>query len=143
MRTVQRIERVRYDATQMFDLVNDIESYPEFLNWCQASCIERSNEQEVLATLDVGLGGVRKRFTTRNALDRPRQMEIELVDGPLRSLRGTWRFENQAEAGCIVELRLEFEVAHTPMDMMFGMLFEEIMRSQIAAFIQRAESLYG
>ena len=84
-----------------------------------------------------------KRFTTRNALDRPRQMEIELVEGPFRSLRGTWQFENQAEAGCIVELGLEFEVAHTPLDMMFGMVFEEIVRSQIAAFIQRAENLYG
>ena len=143
MRTVQRTERVRYDATQMFDLVNDIGSYPEFLHWCQASCVERSNEQEVLATLDVGLGGMHKRFSTRNALDRPRQIEIELVDGPFKSLSGTWRFENQAEAGCIVELRLQFEVAHTPLDMMFGMIFEEIVRSQIAAFIQRAESLYG
>jgi len=127
----------------MFDLVNDIGSYPEFLHWCQASCVERSNEQEVLATLDVGLGGVHKRFSTRNALDRPRQIAIELVDGPFRSLSGTWRFENQAEAGCIVDLRLQFEVAHTPLDMMFGMVFEEIVRSQIAAFIQRAESLYG
>ena len=127
----------------MFDLVNDIESSPEFLHWCQASRIERSNDLEVVATLDVGLGGVQKRFTTRNALDRPRQMDIELVDGPFKSLRGTWRFENQAGAGCIVELSLDFEVAHTPLDMMFGMLFEEIVRSQIAAFIQRAETVYG
>ena len=127
----------------MFDLVNDIESYPEFLHWCRASRVERKNDQEVVATLDVGLGGVHKQFTTRNALDRPRQMDIELVDGPFRSLRGTWRFENQAEGGSIVELRLDFEVAQTPLDMMFGMLFEEIVRSQIAAFIQRAENLYG
>ena len=127
----------------MFDLVNDIESYPEFLHWCQGSRIEHSNDQEVIATLDVGLGGVHKRFTTRNALDRPRRMDIELVDGPFRSLRGTWLFEDRSDAGCIVDLELDFEVAHTPLDMMFGMLFEEIVRTQIAAFVRRAETVYG
>ena len=127
----------------MFDLVNDIESYPQFLHWCQGSHVDRSSDTEVVATLEVGLGGVHKRFTTRNRLDRPRQMDIELVDGPFRRLHGTWKFEDQVEAGCTVILELDFEVAHTPLDLMFGMLFEEIVRSQVAAFIQRAGTVYG
>ena len=143
MRKVRRSERVGYSAGQMFDLVNDIESYPQFLHWCQGARVDRSNETEVVATLEVGLGGVHKRFTTRNALDRPHRMDIELMDGPFRSLHGTWRFEEQTEAGCVVVLELEFEVAHTPLDLMFGMLFEEIVRSQVAAFIQRAGAVYG
>jgi len=142
VRTVRRSERVSYDAGQMFDLVDDIESYPAFLHWCQGATVDRSGNTEVVATLDVGLGGVRKRFTTRNSLQRPHRIEIDLVKGPFKSLRGTWRFEAQ-DSGSVVELQLDFEVAHTPLDRMFGMLFEEIVRSQVAAFIQRAERLYG
>ena len=133
---------MRHDAAQMFDLVNDIESYPGFLHWCHGAEVERRSDTEVIAALDVGLGGVHKRFTTRNLLERPHRMDIELVEGPFKSLRGTWCFEEQ-DAGCIVILTLDFEVAHTPLDMMFGMLFEEIVRSQVAAFVRRAEVLYG
>ena len=127
----------------MFDLVNDIAAYPEFLNWCQGSRVESSTETEVVASLEVGLGGFKKRFTTRNTLRAPEQIDVELVSGPFRSLRGTWRFEEQPDSGCLVKLELDFEVAHTPLDMMFAMLFEEIVRSQITAFTARAELLYG
>ncbi len=142
MRTVGRTESVPYSAAQMFDLVNDIESYPAFLHWCQDAAVERSDATEVVATLDVGLGGIRKQFTTRNTLQRPERISIELVKGPFRSLSGRWDFEDKGSDGCVVGLRLEFEVAHTPLDMMFAALFEEIVRSQVAAFVKRAETRY-
>ena len=82
-------------------------------------------------------------FTTRNALHRPHRVDIELVDGPFRSLRGTWQFETDSGPGCEVQLELDFEVAHTPLDRLFGLFFEDIVRSQVAAFVQRAGSVYG
>lgn len=132
-----------YGAGQMFDLVNDIESYPEFLPWCRASRVERRAETEIVATLDVGFAGVHKRFTTRNALHRPHRVDIELVDGPFRSLCGAWQFEAHPGPGCEVQLKLDFEVAHTPLDRLFGLFFEDIVRSQVAAFVRRAGSVYG
>jgi ribosome-associated toxin RatA of RatAB toxin-antitoxin module len=127
----------------MFDLVNDIESYPEFLYWCQDSRVIHSSNTEVIATLNVGLEGIHKCFTTKNSLERPHQIDIDLVDGPFKSLQGTWRFDSREEPGCVVGLRLDFEVAHTPLDMVFGAFFEEVARSQVAAFIKRAEKIYG
>ena len=143
MHTVQRSKYVGYEPNQMFDLVNDIDSYSEFLHWCQGSCIEKSTETEIVATLDVGLGGLSKRFTTRNLLKRPHQIDIDLVDGPFRSLSGGWHFLKQNGPGCIVQIELEFDVSKTPLDKMFGFLFEEIVRSQVEAFIQRANQVYG
>ncbi len=143
MRTVQLKERVPYSASQMFDLVNDIESYPAFLHWCRGARVDERSDGSMVATLDVGIGGLRKRFTTRNALEPPRRIAIELVDGPFRNLHGAWAFEDENETGCAVELALAFEVAHTPLDRVFGLLFEEIARSQVGAFVRRARALYG
>jgi len=94
-------------------------------------------------TLDVGLGGVHKQFRTRNTLHRPRQMDIDLLWGPFRTLTGTWKFEDLDHNGSRVSLVLEFEVAHSLLDRIFGLLFEEVIRSQINAFVERAEKLYG
>ena len=126
----------------MFDLVDDVEAYPRFLHWCPGAAVQNRTEDEVVASVDVGLGGIRKRFTTRNRLMRPERIELDLVDGPFKTLRGAWTFEEVA-GGCTVSLNLDFEVAHTPLDMMFATVFEEIVRSQVSAFVKRAKTVYG
>ncbi len=143
MRSVRRSAQVRYSASQMFALVDDIASYPEFLYWCQRATIQRRTKDLVEATLEVGLGGVHKKFSTRNRLDQPRRIEIELLKGPFRSLEGAWTFNDHDDGGSEVSLALDFEVANTPLNMIFAVLFEEVIRSQIAAFVSRAEALYG
>ncbi len=143
MRTVRRSARVRYSASQMFELVDDIASYPDFLSWCQGATIQRRTNDLVEATLEIGLGGVHKQFSTRNRLDQPRGIEIKLLKGPFRSLEGAWTFKDHDDGGCEVSLALDFEVTHTPLNMIFAVLFEEVARSQIAAFVARAEALYG
>ncbi len=142
MRTVRRSARVRYSASQMFALVDDIASYPEFLSWCQRATIQRRTNDLVEATLEVGLGGVFKQFSTQNRLEPPQRIEIKLLEGPFRSLEGAWTFNDQDDGGCEVNLALDFEVAHTPLDMIFAVLFEEVARAQMAAFIARAETVY-
>jgi ribosome-associated toxin RatA of RatAB toxin-antitoxin module len=127
----------------MFELVDDIASYPDFLPWCQRATIQKRCDDLVEATLDNGLGGVHKQFSTRNRLVRPERIEIELLKGPFRSLEGAWTFEEREEGGSDVGLALKFEVAHSPLNMVFALLFEEVVRSQVAAFTSRAESLYG
>ena len=143
MRTVRRSARVKYSTAQMFDLVDDIESYPKFLPWCKRASVESRSSEFVEATLDIGLGGVNKKFSTRNHLMQPKQIGIELLKGPFKSLEGAWTFEEHENGGTDVALVLEFDVTHSPLNMVFALLFEEVVRSQITAFIDRAETLYG
>ena len=143
MRTVRRSAQVPFSAEQMFDLVDDIASYPEFLPWCQSATVQRRTEDLAEATLEVGVAGVQKRFSTRNRLDRPHRIELQLLKGPFRSLDGAWTFADHDEGGSEVDLTLNFEVAASPLQMVFGVLFEEIVRSQVTAFIDRAKAKYG
>ncbi|MFP6829550.1 MAG: type II toxin-antitoxin system RatA family toxin [Gammaproteobacteria bacterium] len=143
MRTVRRSAQVPFSAEQMFDLVDDITSYPEFLPWCQSATVQRRTEDLAEATLEVGVAGVKKQFSTRNRLDRPHRIEIQLLKGPFRLLEGAWTFDDHDEGGSGVGLILNFEVTASPLKMVFGVLFEEIVRSQVTAFTDRAKEKYG
>ena len=143
MRTVRRSARVNFSASQMFELVDDVASYPEFLPWCQRATIQLRSDDLVEATLEIGLRGVHKQFSTRNRLTRPERIDIELLKGPFKSLAGAWTFEDREDGACDIGLSLKFEIAHSPLNMLFALVFEEIVRSQVAAFTARAEALYG
>jgi ribosome-associated toxin RatA of RatAB toxin-antitoxin module len=141
--TVQRNAHVPYSAEQMFDLVNDIESYPEFLHWCRGARIDARQGSTVEATLDIGVLGFQQSFRTRNTLLRPERIGIELVSGPFRRLRGEWRFTAAAESGTDISLSLLFEVTLSPFGAVFARVFEELAGSQMNAFIDRARKRYG
>jgi ribosome-associated toxin RatA of RatAB toxin-antitoxin module len=140
---VQRNAHVPYSAEQMFDLVNDIESYPEFLHWCRGARIDARQGSTVEATLDIGVLGFQQSFRTRNTLLRPERIGIELVSGPFRRLRGEWRFTAAAESGTDISLSLLFEVTLSPFGAVFARVFEELAGSQMNAFIDRARKRYG
>lgn len=132
-----------YSPEQMYDLVNDVRAYPEFLPWCRHATVTFTNEHRIEATLEIGVRGVTHKFSTRNALERPRRIRIELLEGPFRKLSGEWRFEPLDDGGCEVVLELDFEASSVPLKFLFEMLFEELVTSQMAAFIERAETVYG
>lgn len=143
MRSIRRSARVPHTAAQMFDLVNDVEAYPQFLHWCRGARIERCEGDTIDAVLDIGISGIHKSFRTRNTLLAPTAIEIQLVSGPFRHLDGKWSFEDRAEGGSEVSLVLEFEVVTSPLSMIFSTVFEELARSQMNAFVVRARELYG
>ena len=143
MPTVQRKARVPYSAQQMFDLVNDIEKYPEFLYWCSGARVDVRQGSTIEATLDIGLLGFQNSFKTRNTLRAPERVQIELVSGPFRRLRGEWRFSDLAGGGSDVSLSLAFEVTLSPFGALFSKLFEELARAQMQAFTARAAAVYG
>ena len=143
MRSVRRQLEVSYSAEQMFDLVCDVDAYPEFLNWCRGSSVKKVSDTEVVATLEVGTGGIHRTFTTRNRLTRPDEITMELVAGPFNDFSGSWSFAAAANGGCTVELNLAFEVSTTPLEMLFASLFEEMVHTQVAAFVSRAHDIYG
>ena len=142
MSSIRRTADVPYSSEQMYALVDDIESYPEFLRWCRDARVTRRDGQIVEATLDVGLAGFHKQLSTRNSLEPPRRIGIALVAGPFRHLSGEWLFEPRAQ-GCRVSLALELESQVSPFGMIFAAAFEEIARSQLQAFLSRADKLYG
>jgi ribosome-associated toxin RatA of RatAB toxin-antitoxin module len=141
--TVQRSACVPYGAAQMFDLVNDIEKYPEFLHWCRSARIDTRYGSTVEATLEIGALGFQRSFRTRNTLRRPERIQIDLVSGPFRRLRGEWRFTDLPSRESDVSLSLAFEVSISPFGVVFSKVFEELAGAQVDAFIARAASLYG
>jgi ribosome-associated toxin RatA of RatAB toxin-antitoxin module len=126
----------------MFDLVNDVERYPEFLHWCRGGRIESLHGNTVEATLDIGVLAFHQSFRTRNTLQRPERIGIDLVSGPFRRLRGEWRFV-AGSGGTDVSLTLTFEVTRSAFGLVFAKVFEELAASQMAAFTARAAKLYG
>jgi len=143
VRTVRRCARVPYSSDQMFALVNDIAAYPQFLPWCKAAVVTFASDDVLEATLDVGAGALHKRFSTRNSLQRPRRIDIDLIEGPFKSLAGGWRFDPVDGGGCDVSLALDFEVASLPLKIVFERVFEELVRSQMDAFLKRASQVYA
>jgi ribosome-associated toxin RatA of RatAB toxin-antitoxin module len=139
---VKRSGRVPYTTEQMFDLVNDIEQYPKFLHWCRGARIDLKQGNTVEATLDIGVLGFHQSFRTRNTLERPHRIGIDLVSGPFRRLRGEWRFVAAPDGGSDISLTLAFEVTLSPFGAVFAKVFEELAAAQMTAFTERARKIY-
>lgn len=134
---------VQYSPAQMFRLVDDIVAYPEFLPWCRDASEIHRQPGSVEARLDIAYSGFHKSFTTRNQLTENQRIEMELVEGPFKYLKGTWRFDALGEAGCKVSLDMDFEFSSKLVGMTFGSLFSKIASSLVDAFTQRAKQVYG
>lgn len=143
MRKVNKSALVPYPAEQMYELVNDIERYPEFLPWCRGARVVSQTEHEMRATLDLARGGLHKTFTTHNTLVPGRSITMTLEHGPFRHLEGRWQFVDLGPEGSKVALDMEFEFAGALLDMMAGPVFHEITNSLVDAFIRRAANLHG
>lgn len=142
MPKVERSAHVPYTREQMFDLVNDVERYPEFLHWCRGARIDSREANTIEATLHIGGFGFEQSFRTRNTLQRPERIGIDLVSGPFQRLRGEWRFV-AANGGTDISLALVFEVTLSPFGVVFAKAFEELAAAQMSAFVTRATSIYG
>ena len=142
MRSVQREALVPYSAEAMYQLVNDIERYPEFLPWCREARLLESTDSALTARLTLVKGGLRRSFTTRNRMEAGRLIDIQLVDGPFRHLEGEWRFEPLRDNASKVKLDMRFEVAGL-LDAVLGPVFHQIANSLVDAFVRRAREIHG
>jgi len=143
MRHVNRSALIPYSAVEMFDLVDDVDSYAEFLPWCGHSEVLHRSDEVVEATVELQKGSVSKAFTTRNLRVPGESIAIELLGGPFRHLQGGWRFQNLGDEGCKVSLEIEFEFESRMVDMMFGAFFQDTCDSLVDAFVRRAGEVYG
>ena len=134
---------IPYRAEEMFRLVNDVDSYADFLPWCNRSEVLSRSDDTVEATLELHKGAVSKTFTTRNTLRENEAIELQLLGGPFRHLAGGWTFRSLGDEGSKVTLELEFEFESRMVDMMFGAFFDETCNSMVDAFTRRAAEIYG
>lgn len=143
MHTLKRNAIVPYTQRQMFDLVNDIKDYPNFLPWCSASEIISQTDTEIVAKLEANWNGLKKSFTTRNTLHPNERMEMRLLDGPMKRLDGNWSFDALNEEACKITLDMEFEFTGAFIDKLFQPVFQHISNTFVDAFVKRATELYG
>lgn len=142
MPQIQRSALVAFSAQQMFQLVNDVHAYPEFIPGCVNSEVLSANEHSMMASVSVAKGGISNRFTTSNRLTPGQTIEMSLVDGPFKDLRGIWRFEPLDDSACKVTLDLQFEFASQMVSAAFGKIFNDIVGSMVQAFSDRAKRVY-
>ena len=127
---------------QLFDLVADIESYPEFLPWCTASRIREREGDMLRADLVIGFKVFRERFTSTVILDRPERIDVRYDNGPFRYLNNHWVFI-PAEEGCVIDFYVDFEFRSRLLQSLIGAVFNEAVRRMVTAFEARAGVLYA
>lgn len=141
MATVSKSVIVPHPAGRMFQLVDDVESYPDFLPWCSASKVLERTDTLTRARLEIDYQGLKSRFTTVNTKHAPRRMDLELEEGPFERLKGRWTFTPLGDEGSRVELKVDYELASRSMDRLLAPVFGHIMETLVDRFVARAESL--
>jgi coenzyme Q-binding protein COQ10 len=148
MPSYNTMRRVRHKAPQMFDLVADVEAYPDFLPLCTGLRIRRriaSGEgiETVVAEMEVGYKAIRETFTSRVTLDRPRlRIMVEYVDGPFSHLENRWTFSD-TESGSDVGFSINYEFRSRTLGLLMGAMFDSAFRKFAEAFERRADGIYG
>jgi ribosome-associated toxin RatA of RatAB toxin-antitoxin module len=134
---------VEFTPDQMFSLVDAVEQYPEFLPWCGGTTLIHRDPETTRATIFINYHGIRQSFTTESIKRAPAEMLLRLVEGPFRTLAGSWRFTDLAGRGCKVELNLRYEFAGRVLDQLIGPMFHHIAGTLVEAFVKRAGQVYG
>ena len=132
-----------YTPEQMFDLVADVGSYPEFLPWIAAMRVRSDSETEMVADMIVGFKSLRETFTSRVIKERPTHVHVDYVDGPLKHLSNDWRFRPDGEGGVIIDFEVDFAFKNRMFEMLAGQVFDRALRKMIGAFETRAAELYS
>jgi ribosome-associated toxin RatA of RatAB toxin-antitoxin module len=143
MAQVDKSVLVEYGCREMYELVRDVERYPQFLPWCSSARAVAEAGDRVRASLGIDYHGVRTSFTTENVYRAPENIEMELVEGPFRQLRGSWSFLALGDSACKVRLRLTYEFSSRLLEKLVGRVFGFIANTLVEAFVKRAEQLYG
>ncbi len=143
IKKISKTSLVPYTAGQMFELVVDAESYPEYLPGCRSVEVHERDPDKVVATVNLAKGRIKKSFTTENRLVKDKRIDMHLVKGPFHHLKGHWEFEPVGEEGCRVSFELEFEFSNKLLAMSVAPVLHEVAHKIVGVFVKRAERLYG
>src|SRR6056297_410461 len=143
MPSIRRSALLPYTARQVYELVNDVESYPAFMEGCIGARILKRSDDSMEARLELARGGISQSFTTVNTLTANEAIELRLREGPFERFAGCWRFLALGEAACKVSLELDFTIRNALVGVAAGRLFERVTNSQVEAVARRARQVYG
>ena len=146
MTHIEKIVLVPYKAKSMYNLVNDIESYPDFLPWCGGARVVQRGAKEMVAEIDIKFKGVSQSFSTRNQISAPTQdtvgeINMELVSGPFKNLSGVWNFKGIDDLGCRVMFSLSYEFSNTLLEKILAPVFNSITSTFVDSFVTRAQKV--
>jgi ribosome-associated toxin RatA of RatAB toxin-antitoxin module len=146
MKTIHKSVLLWHSAHEMFALVTDIPSYPEFLPWCDRGEVLEQDGHTMVARVGMAISGLRHSFTTRNVHEADRKLMMELVDGPFSHLDGCWTFTplgDGTQRACKVEFTLSYGFSSSTLAALVGPIFDKIAGSLVDAFVKRADQVYG
>ena len=129
-------------AEQLFDLVSDVDDYPNFLPWCVALRVTSRDDNEIRADMVVGFKMLREKFTSRVTLTPKERIDVEYLDGPFRYLENRWLFIDK-DGGCEIDFFIDFEFRSRLLRKIMEPLFHEAVRRMVRAFEKRATERYA
>ena len=143
MARVEKSVLVAHPPECMFELVDRVEDYPDFLPWCGGTELKVRDEHRTVATIHIAYLGIRQSFTTENLKTHPREMRIRLQDGPFAELEGDWSFSPLGDDACKVEFRLQYEFSSRVLETILAPVFSHITNTFVDAFVRRADEVYA
>lgn len=143
MKRIARSAIVEHAADGVYAIVEDIESYPEFLPWCYAATVHERQPGRTIATLTVGMRAIRQSFTTENAKRPGEGIDLRLVKGPFKRFAAAWRFTPLGERAAKIEFSMEYEFSSRVLGKALEPIFDNIADTMVSAFSRRADQLYG
>lgn len=148
MKHVRRSVLLWYSPREMYSLVTGVESYPQFLPWCNKAEVLETDAEGVTARLSLAYMGVHHAFTTRNQHVADRSVAVSLVDGPFSVLEGSWLFQPLGRPGgeeqaCKIEFDLRYTFASPTLERVVSPVFDRVASTLVDAFVRRAEDVYG
>lgn len=146
MKTVHKSVLIWYSAAEMFALVTDVASYPQFLPWCDRASVQDETDEGMTARVGISIAGIRQSFTTRNRHEQDRKVRLNLVDGPFSRLEGDWEFSplgDGSQRACKVEFSLCYDFDNMALAALVGPVFDKIAGNMVDAFVKRASVVYG
>ena len=146
MKTVHKSVLIWYSAAEMFALVTDVASYPQFLPWCDRAEVVEEDASGMTARVGISFAGLSQSFTTRNTHVPDRKVSLKLVDGPFSKLDGHWDFSplgDGSQRACKVNFSLRYDFDNAALAALVGPVFDKIAGSMVDAFVKRAAQVYG
>ena len=143
MARVEKSVLVAHPPECMFELVDRVEDYPDFLPWCGGTELKLRDDARTVATIHIAYLGIRQSFTTENHKTHPREMRITLQDGPFAELEGDWTFLPLGDDACKIEFRLHYVFSSRMLETVLAPVFSHITNTFVDAFVRRADEVYA
>ena len=137
------IKKLNFSDKQMFDLIIDIEKYPEFLPWCKSTNIYDKNTNIFYSDMEVGFNLIKEKFTSKVTVIESKKIHSEAINGPFHKMNNLWEIEKLSKNKCLITLNIEFDFKSFLLKNLMGQLFEVASIKMIDAFENRADYLYN